>query len=252
MSASHELLTPVREIHGQIRAAVLQSCDDRRLEEMAAVGYDGEGDTLYAIDRVSKSALVAHVERFARDVGGIVLIAERYDRLSNHRTPVNLSPSRARSIDHGYAGLARFFPGARDELAAIDEEIVAAVLGPLVAGKVLCFEDQYAATGGQLYELAAGHDRFCADLRPMMHRVLASRGQAMSICCHPYDVCTELIAREYGVIVTNPMGRPLDALLNVDANVAWAGYANREIRAVVEPVLQRALKRRGLIPDPRE
>ena len=143
--------------------------------------------------------------------------------------------------------VARFFPGAREELAAIDEEIVAAALGPVRPGKAHCFEDQYISTGGQLYELMAGHDRFVADLRPLLESVLARRGLALGICCHPYDLATELIAREAGVVVTDPRGAPLDAPLDVEADLAWVGYANQAIRAQVEPLLQAALRRRGLM-----
>jgi GTPase Era involved in 16S rRNA processing len=49
-------------------------------------------------------------------------------------------------------------------LAAIDEEVVRCTVGPPAAGKAHVFEDQYASTGGQLYGLMAGHDRFIADL----------------------------------------------------------------------------------------
>jgi hypothetical protein len=143
--------------------------------------------------------------------------------------------------------LARFFPGAREELAAIDEEIVLGALGPVQPGKAHCFEDQYISTGGQLYELMAGHDRFVADLRPTMERTLARRGLALGICCHPYDLCTELIAREAGVIVTDEHGGPLHAPLRVDPDVSWVGYANPEIRAQIEPLLQAALRKRGLL-----
>jgi hypothetical protein len=69
----------------------------------------------------------------------------------------------------------------------------------------------------------------------------------LGICCHPYDVCTELIAREAGVVVTDERGLDLNPPLSADANVAWAGYANRSIRAQIEPLLQDALKRRGLL-----
>ena len=103
--------------------------------------------------------------------------------------------------------IARFFPGARDELAAIDEEVVLGALGPVRPGKAHCFEDQYISSGGQLYELMAGHDRFVADLRPLLESMLAARGLHLGICCHPYDLCTELIAREMGVVVTDPAGR---------------------------------------------
>ncbi len=173
--------------------------------------------------------------------------AERFNRLTGARSPLVLKPSGAGSIAHGFAMIARFFPGAREELAAIDEEIVRGALGPVQPGKAHCFEDQYVCTGGQLYELMAGHDRFVADLRPLMEPFLARRGLALGICCHPYDLCTELIARELGVIVTNAHGGPLRAPLTVEAELAWVGYANMSIRTEIEPLLQTALERRGLV-----
>jgi fructose-1,6-bisphosphatase/inositol monophosphatase family enzyme len=172
---------------------------------------------------------------------------ERFDRVSGRRRRLPLRPTGASSIEHGYAMISRFFPGCRDELAAIDEEIMLAVLGKSPPGKALCFEDQYASTGGQLYELTVGHDRFNADLRPLMQRRLEERGQGMGLCCHPYDLCTALIAQESGVILTNPAGGTLDVPLDVHADVAWVGYANAAIRAQVEPALRAALERRGLI-----
>ena len=80
-----------------------------------------------------------------------------------------------------------------------------------------------------------------------MNQVLAQRGVVMGICCHPYDVCTELIARETGVIVTNEYGKQLDLELSVEPNVTWVGYANEAIRQQIEPLLTEALKRRGLL-----
>lgn len=172
--------------------------------------------------------------------------AERFNRLTSERYDLALRPSRATTIRHGFAMIARFFPGARDELAAIDEEIVSGALGPVEPGKAHCFEDQYLSSGGQLYELMMGHDRFVADLRPLIERVLNRRGLALGICCHPYDMCTELIAREAGVIVTDERGGPLGAPLKVEPDIAWAGYANDAIRREIEPLLRDALKRRGL------
>ena len=173
--------------------------------------------------------------------------AERFNRVTGETSELRLKPSAAPSIAHGFAMLARFFPGARAELAAIDEEIVLGALGPVQPGKAHCFEDQYASTGGQLFELASGHDRFVADLRPLMEAVLQKRGLALGICCHPYDICTELIARELGVIVSDPQGRALRSRLAVEPDVAWVGYANQRIRAQIEPLLHQALSSRGLI-----
>ena len=173
--------------------------------------------------------------------------AERHDRLHGGTRPLPLRPSGAPTIAHGFAMIARFFPGAREELAAIDEEIVRGALGPVEPGKAHCFEDQYISTGGQLYELACGHDRFVADLRPLLERHLRTHGLRLGICCHPYDLATELVAREAGVIVTDPAGLPLTAPLDIETDVAWVGYANAAVRAQIEPLLQQALRRRGLI-----
>ena len=173
--------------------------------------------------------------------------AERYNRLTGSCQSISLTPSTAETIAHGFAMISRFFPGAREVLADIDEEIIRSTLGEVRPGKAHCFEDQYVCTGGQLYELASGRDRFVADLRPLMEKILNQRGLSLGICCHPYDICTELIARELGVIITDPFGNPLQQKLNVVDDVSWVGYANEKIKKQVEPHLQNALKNRDLI-----
>jgi hypothetical protein len=144
--------------------------------------------------------------------------------------------------------VSRFFPGARDVLAAIDDEVATAVLGPPVEGKAACFEDQYISTGGQLYELMVGHDRYIADLRPLLRGVLRDRGLPNPLCCHPYDLCTILIAEELGLAITDASGAPLDAPLDLESDMAWIGYANDALRRAIEPALLEALRRRGLLP----
>ncbi len=75
---------------------------------------------------------------------------------------------------------------------------------------------------------------------------MQARGRELGICSHPYDLCTELIAREAGVIVTDPAGARLASPLDVFAEVAWTGYANQAIRDAVAPALEVALRARGL------
>jgi fructose-1,6-bisphosphatase/inositol monophosphatase family enzyme len=336
MNSTHDLLSPIRELQQEVRRAVVQACERASLDELSGIAAEEDGDTIYAIDRVSEETLV---EFFSREVapraplvliaegieGGRVVLprgtreddarwriivdpidgtraimyqkrsawvltgvapnrgpdtrlsdielavqteipivkqhlcdvlwatrgagahAERVNRLTGERRPLLLRPSGAQTIAHGFAMVARFFPGAREELAAIDEEIVFSALGPPQPGKAHLFEDQYISSGGQLYELMAGHDRFVADIRPLMDAYLGSSGKALGICCHPYDLATELIARELGVIVTGADGRQLDAPLAVEPDLSWVGYANPAIRAQVEPRLQAALRRRGLM-----
>lgn len=330
------LIGPLKRLHRQIREAVVESCERSRLEDLSAVAREEEGDTIYAIDRVSEELLVEIFEREIAVNAPLVLIAEglpagkitlpsgaseadavwriivdpidgtrglmyqkrsawvltgvapnkgpgtslsdiefaiqteiplikqhlsdsvwatkgqgitaeRFNRLTDESQSLALKPSSAKSIAHGYAQISRFFPGARDVLAAIDEEIVLSALGPVQPAKAHCFEDQYPSSGGQLYELMSGHDRFTADLRPLLNELLATRGASLGICCHPYDVCTELIAREAGVIVTDVNGQQLTAELSVKPDVAWIGYANEAIRSQMEPLLISALRRRGLL-----
>jgi fructose-1,6-bisphosphatase/inositol monophosphatase family enzyme len=173
--------------------------------------------------------------------------AERFDRISGARTPLALRPSAATNLLQGFGGLARFFPGGREELSAIDDALALRLLGPPRAGVALAFEDQYISTGGQLYELTVGHDRWVADLRPLVDAALRRRGQSLGVCSHPYDLCTELIAREAGVIVTDPRGGRLDAPLDVFSDVGWIGYANATLRDQITPVLTEILEKRGLI-----
>lgn len=181
-------------------------------------------------------------------VRGEGVSARRLDRTTGRTEPLVLHPSRADTTAHGFASVSRFFPGARDVLAAIDDEVATAVLGPPAEGKASCFEDQYISTGGQLYELMAGHDRYIADLRPLLQGVMHDRGLPNPLCCHPYDLCTILIAEELGLAITGPTGAPLDAPLDIEADVAWIGYANAALRRTVEPALIGALRRRGLLP----
>ena len=163
---------------------------------------------------------------------------ERVNRLTGETTPLVLRPSRAESIEQGYGSIVRFFPGGRAELASLDDQLVERLLGPVQEGRILAFEDQYISTGGQLYELAMGHDRWLADLRPLV--------RPTSACCHPYDLCTELIAREAGVLVTGLDGHQLAAPLDVATDIAWVGYANKVIAAHVHPVLLDLLNKRRL------
>ncbi len=172
--------------------------------------------------------------------------ATRFNRITKETNDLRLAPSNASTIAHGFASMSRFVPGVGVEATEIYEEVVRGALGEMQAGKAQCFEDQYICSGGQLYELIAGHDRFIADLRPLFEKSLKKRGLRLGLCCHPYDLCTELIARELGVIITDENGEQLKAKLAVEPDVAWLGYANGKIRRQIEPLLQSELNKRDL------
>ena len=175
--------------------------------------------------------------------------ATRYDRLNRRELPLRLQPSTAATPEHGFATVARFFPGTRALLGAVDEEIFAAAIGGF-EGRASCFEDQYISSGGQLYELMSGRDRLVIDVRAMALRQL-SGGKWSEPCAHPYDLCTESIARELGVVVTDVGGNQLSAPLDLDTPVDWTGYANARICELIHPLLQAALQSRDLWPDSR-
>ncbi len=335
MNDIRELLEPIKSLHRMIRDRVVDECERSSVASLSRVVADDEGDTIFAVDRVSEELLVEFIESEMASKVPVVLIAEgieggkvilprgsderdavwrilvdpidgtrglmyqkrsawiltgvapnkgeatsladielavqteiplvkqhlsdmlwavrgeglsaqRFNRVSGETSAVHLSPSKAPTIEQGYATISRFFPGYRAELAAIDDEVVARALGAPKEGKAQCFEDQYISTGGQLYELIAGHDRFIADLRPLMRGRSAAGFPELSICCHPYDLATELIAREAGVIVTDIDGSSLDAPMNVEADVAWIGFANASIREQIETHLVAVLKERGI------
>jgi hypothetical protein len=181
-------------------------------------------------------AALADVAWAARGEG---VQAETHDLRTGAVISVVPRPSRATSLAGGFAAISKFFPGAKAAAARLEEALYLELLGPPPTESPQVFDDEYICSGGQLYELMIGHDRFLADLRPVLHDV---RDGIIRLCCHPYDLCTELIAREAGVLVTDERGLPLSAPLDTSSNVAWIGYANETLRRQIEPVLQRLLK----------
>jgi len=165
---------------------------------------------------------------------------------SGERTAFHPQPSRATTVRGGFAMLVRFFPGGKDLLAMIEEELVAELMGSLEGNKTALFDDQYISTGGQLYELMMGHDRMIADVRSLLYDRFRREGRPTGHSCHPYDACTTLIAEEAGVRITDGRGLTLDAPLNTTADISWIGYANQAIQTEVEPALLRLLAKHGL------
>ena len=167
--------------------------------------------------------------------------AERVDLASGRARPLAIAPSAAETIDHGFASVANFFPGTKVLASELMEHIVRHLVGPADVTKATVFDDQYISTGGQFYELVVGHDRFNADLRPLLYRI---QRQPPGLCCHPYDCATWLIAEEAGLILTDGLGAPLDGPLDVTTGLSWAGYANQRLRTKIEPVLTMFLEER--------
>lgn len=168
---------------------------------------------------------------------------ETVDLRSEQRTPFRPAPSRASSIRGGFAMLANFFPVGKETLSRIEEDLIVTLFGDLSENKTAAFNDQYLSSGGQLYELMMGHDRMIADVRSLLYEKCAREGKPTGHSCHPYDVCTALIAEEAGVVVTNGLGLPLNDPLDTTSDVAWIGYANQDIRGEVQPVLSQLIEK---------
>ena len=171
---------------------------------------------------------------------------ETVDLKSGTRVSFRPKPSRAASIRGGFAMLASFFPIGKDVLASIEENLALELFGDLATNKTALFNDQYLSTGGQLYELMMGHDRMIADIRSVLYEKLEREGKPTGHSCHPYDLCTALIAEEAGVSVTNGRGGKIDFPMNTTADISWIGYANSTIQAEVEAVLMKLMEKFGL------
>ena len=191
--------------------------------------------------------LKQHLSDCFWSVAGQGVSGERFNRVLVTREPLLPRPSRAETIAYGFGNIARFVPGGRAEMAAIDDALVERLLGPVQPGQAQCFEDQYICTGGQLAELLTGHDRWLADLRALADERARKQGHALGLTCHPYDLCTELIAREAGLRVTDVVGERLASPLDVETGVSWLGCANEHIYAQIAPALRDLLRQYGLL-----
>lgn len=151
------------------------------------------------------------------------LVAERIDLRDGTRRALTVQPSTAVDLEHGFATVSKFFPPGKRALVELEAELFRRL------GSVHVFDDEYISSGGQLHELIAGHDRFVADLRPLV--------DPDAFACHPYDICTAMLLEEAGGVVTDAHGAPLDVPLDTTTPVAWAGYANAELAARIGPIL---------------
>jgi len=303
----HSLIEPLRQLHSEMRDAIVDACERKTTEELTNASADMDGDIIYGIDRISEEVLVSKLADFpphvliaegvqaqtnpdaelriivdpidgtrglmyqkrpawiltgiAPDKGrqtclqdielaiqteipllkqhlcdqlwvfrGEPVQARRFNRLTGESSPLPLQPSRAINLEHGFCSFSRFFPGTAVEMSSIEAAFFKRLIPAPADGKAVSFEDQYISNAGQLYELMTGHDRFIADIRPLID---GGRGPST----RPYDLCTELIAHSLGVPVTGLDGRRVNAPLDTCTPISWVGYANADIRALAEPVL---------------
>ena len=211
MTGAEQLLEPMLALHDSIRDRVVDACAGHPAEQLATTASDdGEGDTIYAIDRVGEEALVRGLSGLPHDeplcliaeglaqpllfprgvreadcrwrilmdpldgtrglmyqkrsawiltgvapnrgvatrlsdvvlavqteipllkqhlsdqlwaLRGAGMNARRRNRLSGASESLTLRRSASSTIAHGFATVVRFFPGAREILAAIQREL---------------------------------------------------------------------------------------------------------------------------------
>ena len=189
-------------------------------------------------------------DHFVAETDG-ALAAMRVELATGRGRPLGIGGSRETTLLHGFGQVSSFFPGSH-RLAADLMEAIAAAAAPHAPGGAAVFNDQYISSGGQMVELIMGRDRFCCDLRPLFHRIeehaRPGAGHRQLLACHPYDLAGLLLAKRAGICVTDAFGRDLDAPFDVHADVHWCGYANQDLRRLIEPVIQHWLAQRGLQP----
>jgi fructose-1,6-bisphosphatase/inositol monophosphatase family enzyme len=170
-------------------------------------------------------------------VRGGGLVTEGIDVRTGTREPVVLRKSEARDFRHGFASMAKFFPAGKAMAARVEEALWRELYGGDEA--VIIFDDQYISTGGQFYELLAGHDRMNGDLRPM---ILRKEGIELTLVCHPYDVCTALLLGEAGIVFETLEGGVVEPPLDLTSPVSWVAFANETLADLVRPVLREIMK----------
>jgi fructose-1,6-bisphosphatase/inositol monophosphatase family enzyme len=163
--------------------------------------------------------------------------------LNGTRKELKPTPTQEPTIQGGFGQIVRFVHPGKELLSAMEEEMVKELFPNLKDGEIATFDDQYLSTGGQIYELLTGKDRFTADLRQSLYSKLRREGKRTGHVCHPYDLAAYLVGSEAGIILTNVNGNPLDGPMDTTTGIDWVGYANARIQNQVAPVLTRLAKK---------
>lgn len=173
--------------------------------------------------------------------------AARFWFHTQQQESLSIQPSRAEGLKGGFGQLTRFAPPGRELPARMEDQLIEILYPDMPDGRSYVFEDQYISTGGQLYELLMGHDRYNADIRDVLYAKREAQGLKAGHVCHPYDLCASLIGMEAGIELTDSRGECLNPPFSLQEPCGWIGYANRSIRRQVEPVLLHLMQQEGLI-----
>ncbi len=154
------------------------------------------------------------------------IVAIRRNLESGEAQPIQIRPSTADNVSHGFAALVKFFPEGKELTAQIERELWQALDLYGEDASPVIFDDQYISTAGQMYEMLVGHYRFFGDIRPA---VLESLGMGHSLTCHPCDAAAGILLTEAGCVYEDPLGGKVQAPLDTVTPVAWVAYANEKL-----------------------
>jgi hypothetical protein len=76
IESAAEFLPILKILHARIRDAVVAACEETAIEQLSGIAKEEEGDTIYAVDRVSEELLVEFFETEIAAHTPVVLIAE--------------------------------------------------------------------------------------------------------------------------------------------------------------------------------
>ena len=94
----HDLLAPIQTLHALIRDRVLLACETAALESLSEIAHEAEGDTIYAVDRVSEELLIEFCEREIAPFAPIIATISpgcTVDVLGRYQFERQLMPHRA-------------------------------------------------------------------------------------------------------------------------------------------------------------
>lgn len=160
---------------------------------------------------------------------------------------ISLQPSSASTLENGFCIFTNFFPGTKEIISAVEENVIQQLYGIPKENSGLVFSEQYISSAGQLYMLMTGKYRMVADIRPLLKEYLSRQKKALPLCAHPYDLSTTLIAEECGCIIRDIYGEALGYPLDLDTNCFWIGYSNLILYNEIQPIIQETLKMFSLL-----
>ncbi|GJM21826.1 MAG: hypothetical protein DHS20C15_17410 [Planctomycetota bacterium] len=142
-------------------------------------------------------------------------------------------------LDNGYLCFTRYLPVERSLVAALEHDVLDALIAAHDLSPRLLYDDNYLCSAGQLFLVSTGRYRLLADLRGWLR---ATRGLP-NFTAKPYDLACLPIYRAAGVPVLDAQAQPLDAPLDTETPLDVLAFGNERLREVFEPLVFAAMQR---------